>query len=129
MPGWTGYVAVADVDASVAQAVTLGGQVCMPPMDIPGVGGFAVVADPQGAVVALSSGVGSLVVWPGTVGAAGAAVSTLKFSGAESALTWPSVSVAWVVMLCAPSVSGVVGVKLQSPLASAVVVPISVPLS
>jgi predicted enzyme related to lactoylglutathione lyase len=52
-PGWTGYVLVDDVDGSAAQAVALGGSVCMPPMDVPGVGRFAAVADPQGAVIAL----------------------------------------------------------------------------
>ena len=53
IPGWTGYVAVDDVDATAAQATALGGTVHMPPMDIPGVGRFAVIADPQGAVLAI----------------------------------------------------------------------------
>lgn len=53
---WTGYVAVDDVDAGAARVTALGGMVCMPPTDIPGVGRFAVVADPQGAVFALFSG-------------------------------------------------------------------------
>ena len=57
-PGWSGYVAVDDVDAAAAKAVSLGGSVCMPPMDIPGVGRFAVVADPQGAVIALFHAMG-----------------------------------------------------------------------
>jgi predicted enzyme related to lactoylglutathione lyase len=53
MPGWVGYVAVVDVDATAAQAAALGGAVHMAPMDIPGVGRFAVIADPQGAVLAI----------------------------------------------------------------------------
>lgn len=73
VPGWTGYVAVEDVDAGAARAVALGGRVCMPPMDIPGVGRFAVVADPQGAVVALFCGSdgempAAPMMAPGTVG-------------------------------------------------------------
>lgn len=52
-PGWMGYVQVADVDASAAQAAALGGQVYMAPHDIPTVGRFAVIADPQGAAIAL----------------------------------------------------------------------------
>lgn len=52
-PCWTGYVGVEDVDASAALAQTLGGSMCCPPMDIPNVGRFATVADPQGAVIAL----------------------------------------------------------------------------
>lgn len=50
-PVWTGYVAVPDVDAAAARIQAAGGQVCRPPEDIPGVGRFAVVADPQGATL------------------------------------------------------------------------------
>lgn len=53
---WTGYVAVDDVDAAAAQTQRLGGQVFVPPQDIPGVGRFSVVSDPQGAVLALFTG-------------------------------------------------------------------------
>lgn len=48
-PGWRGYVGVADVDAVAAQAKKLGGTVIVPPQDIPNVGRFALLADPQGA--------------------------------------------------------------------------------
>ena len=48
-PGWRGYVAVDDVDASEARLLELGGRVLRPASDIPGVGRFASVADPQGA--------------------------------------------------------------------------------
>ncbi|QSA96576.1 VOC family protein [Methylococcus sp. EFPC2] len=48
-PHWGSYVTVDDVDATAAKVVELGGQVCVPPMDIPGVGRFAIVTDPQGA--------------------------------------------------------------------------------
>ena len=52
-PAWGCYVTVDDVDATVAQAETLGGKVVMPAMDVKGVGRMAVIADPQGAVLSL----------------------------------------------------------------------------
>lgn len=48
-PVWLGYLAVDDVDASVASIVGAGGAVQMPGMDIHGVGRIAMVTDPQGA--------------------------------------------------------------------------------
>jgi predicted enzyme related to lactoylglutathione lyase len=52
-PGWMGYVRVADMDAALAAWTQRGGIVHRPPAEIPGVGPFAVVADPQGAVLTL----------------------------------------------------------------------------
>ncbi len=52
-PNWSIYFAVADCDASAARAVELGGTVCVPPTDIPQVGRFAVLADPQGAMFSI----------------------------------------------------------------------------
>ncbi|MCI0433171.1 MAG: VOC family protein [Gemmatimonadetes bacterium] len=51
-PHWLAYVATPDVDATVKQAEKLGARVQVPPTDIPTVGRFAVLADPQGAVFA-----------------------------------------------------------------------------
>lgn len=51
-PHWLAYIATPDVDGAVSQANTLGGRTLMPPMDIPSVGRFAIIADPQGAVFA-----------------------------------------------------------------------------
>lgn len=48
-PHWMAHVQVADVDKTVAKAKELGGSVHMPPTDIPTVGRFSVIADPQGA--------------------------------------------------------------------------------
>jgi predicted enzyme related to lactoylglutathione lyase len=48
-PAWLGYITVDDVDTSVAGIVKAGGRVLMQAMDIPDIGRFALVADPQGA--------------------------------------------------------------------------------
>ncbi len=48
-PHWLVYFAVADCDATVAKATSLGAQVMKPADDIPVVGRFAIMLDPQGA--------------------------------------------------------------------------------
>ena len=48
-PAWSGYIAVDDVEATAAHVLEAGGKVLHPGTDIPGIGRFAVVADPQGA--------------------------------------------------------------------------------
>lgn len=48
-PGWMGYVGVPDIHAKLEALVAAGGTVHRPATDIPGVGRFAVVADPDGA--------------------------------------------------------------------------------
>jgi uncharacterized protein len=52
-PSWLGYIAVDDVDATTDQARRLGGAVYVEPRDIPNVGRFSVIADPQQAVIGL----------------------------------------------------------------------------
>jgi predicted enzyme related to lactoylglutathione lyase len=52
-PNWTGYVAVDDVDATAKAFEDNGGSVRRAASDIPGVGRFAVVADPHGAVLVI----------------------------------------------------------------------------
>ncbi|MGH9479384.1 MAG: VOC family protein, partial [Terriglobales bacterium] len=47
------YVSTADVDGTATAAERLGGKVLKPPADIPNVGRFAVLADPQGAAFAI----------------------------------------------------------------------------
>ena len=54
-PAWVTYVTVADVDALAVKVTELGGKVMMPPTDIPTVGRFAVIQDPQGAVINMIS--------------------------------------------------------------------------
>src|SRR5437764_2099438 len=55
-PSWLGYIGVDDVDAYAGRVTDAGGSVRKPPEDIPGVGRFAVVADPHGAGFLLFSG-------------------------------------------------------------------------
>jgi len=52
-PHWLVYFAVDDCDAKVQQATQLGANVMKPAEDIPGVGRFAILTDPQGATFAL----------------------------------------------------------------------------
>ena len=48
-PHWMMYFAVLDCDAVAKKAAGLGAKVCVPPKDIPEVGRYAVICDPQGA--------------------------------------------------------------------------------
>jgi len=50
-PTWGSYVTVVDADATAAKCKALGGKVLVGPMDIPKVGRFVVLQDPQGAVI------------------------------------------------------------------------------
>jgi uncharacterized protein len=50
-PKWGAYVTVDDVDQTARTAEQLGAKLCMPPRDIPNVGRFCVIEDPQGAVI------------------------------------------------------------------------------
>jgi len=70
-PCWMGYIGVEDVDVLAARVRESGGSILRPPEDIPGVGRFAVAADPYGAVFMLFKGStdqGSAPVPPGTPG-------------------------------------------------------------
>ena len=48
---WLSYVGVADVDAAVAKAESLGGSSPMAAFDVPNVGRVGVIADPTGGVI------------------------------------------------------------------------------
>ncbi len=50
-PAWSIYVTVDDVDATAGKVEELGGKILRPPEDIPNVGRFCVLQDPQGAVI------------------------------------------------------------------------------
>jgi predicted enzyme related to lactoylglutathione lyase len=55
-PCWSGYVGVDDVDAYATRVTAAGGKLLREAQDIPGVGRFAVVADPYGAAFNLFKG-------------------------------------------------------------------------
>ena len=50
---WGAYVTVDDVDKQVKRVESLGGKIMVPPRDIPDVGRFAVISDPQGAMLSI----------------------------------------------------------------------------
>jgi uncharacterized protein len=52
-PHWRTTVTVEDVEATTNAAEALGGKVLMQPQEIPTVGKFSVIQDPQGAVITL----------------------------------------------------------------------------
>jgi hypothetical protein len=52
-PNWMVYFAVDDCDAKAALAETLGGRILMPPTDVPEIGRFATLQDPQGAAFSI----------------------------------------------------------------------------
>lgn len=52
-PAWGAYVTVDNVDQQTVRAEQLGGKVILPPRDIPDVGRFAVISDPQGAMLTM----------------------------------------------------------------------------
>ena len=49
-PHWLTYFSVGDCDKSVEKAKSLGAEIRVPPTDIPNVGRFSVIQDPEGAV-------------------------------------------------------------------------------
>jgi uncharacterized protein len=52
-PHWLVYFAVDDCDAKVQKATELGANIMKPADDIPGIGRFAILTDPQGAAFAI----------------------------------------------------------------------------
>jgi predicted enzyme related to lactoylglutathione lyase len=54
-PSWLSYIGTPDVDATVRQAVELGGKVIVSAYNVPNVGRMAHLQDPQGAMFAVSS--------------------------------------------------------------------------
>ena len=57
-PMWAGYLNVGDVEESIARIKAAGGAVHMPGTDVPGVGRFAMVSDPQGAIFYVMTPIG-----------------------------------------------------------------------
>jgi predicted enzyme related to lactoylglutathione lyase len=70
---WIAHILTQDVDAMAARVAQTGGAIHRPPTDIPGIGRFAVVADPQGATFMLfrADGTPAPDIAPTTPGAIG----------------------------------------------------------
>ena len=95
-PGWLGYIGVDHVDAYAARVKAAGGSIRRPPADIPGVGRFAVVTDPHGAVFILFNGAsdqGPAAVAAGTPGHIG--WHELQAGDREGAFTFYSGLFGW----------------------------------
>lgn len=97
-PCWQGYIAVDDVDVYAGRIGTSGGTILRAPADIPEVGRFALVTDPQGAVFIIFKAAGSEAMptaVPGTPGLVGwnelHAVDGLK------AFDWYSALFGWTI--------------------------------
>ncbi|GAA5215810.1 VOC family protein [Corallincola platygyrae] len=54
-PHWGNYITVDDTNAMASKVAALGGKVLIPPRDIPDVGRFSVIQDPQGAILSIIS--------------------------------------------------------------------------
>ncbi|WP_299932143.1 VOC family protein [uncultured Pelagimonas sp.] len=52
-PHWFTYIAVDDVDATVAATEAAGGEIRRPCFDVPGIGRIAIIADPTGAALGI----------------------------------------------------------------------------
>lgn len=52
-PHWMPSVQVNNVDSTLRQAESLGGKTVVPPMDVPDTGRYAIIQDPQGAMIAI----------------------------------------------------------------------------
>jgi uncharacterized protein len=63
--GWQGHVLVDDVDGAAERASKLGATILNGPMDMPEVGRFALIQDPQGAVISAYAAAGDSPVGEG----------------------------------------------------------------
>ncbi len=52
-PHWMIYITVSDCEERAAKAGSLGAKICVPPTNIPNVGRFSVISDPQGATFSI----------------------------------------------------------------------------
>jgi len=50
---WMNYVDVESIDATIATATTLGAKVALPRTEVPGMGAYAAITDPQGNICGL----------------------------------------------------------------------------
>jgi uncharacterized protein len=115
-PRWVGYIGVDDVDTETEAVSQAGGTVHRAPADIPEVGRFAVVADPQGAVFILfkpsgadnspaPAGTPGHVGWHELYAATGRAPWTSTQPGSAGRRRTPSTWVPWAPTSCSQPVA------------------------
>lgn len=94
-PHWMGHVFVNDLDAAMERAKGLGAQFPMGAMDIPTVGRFAVMMDPQGCVASLFTSEGQAPPLPEMSSHGMVGWDELIASDTEAAKTFYSEVVGW----------------------------------
>jgi hypothetical protein len=93
-PHWATYIGTDDVDATVGQARTLGARVLKDPEDLPDVGRFAVVQDPQGAAFTVfTPSVPGVPTYPAPIG--GFSWNELATTDWEAAFAFYSALFGW----------------------------------
>lgn len=101
---WSGYVSVENVDAAVSAATAAGGKILAGPMDIPNVGRFATIQDPQGATTnAFTSAHGDMPV--GRPGVGEFCWESLATSDVKAALAFYEKIYGWKTKEVAPGMS------------------------
>jgi len=63
---WQGHILVEDVDETARRAEAAGGKIAFGPMDMPEIGRFALIADPQGATISAFAPEGDAPISEGT---------------------------------------------------------------
>ncbi len=94
-PAWMSYVSVADVDEALKKVGENGGQVIMPPMDVPNVGRFAVTADPTGGVLGLLRNLTTDGPAPGMPGPGTFCWETLNTTDIDRAKSFYTAVIGW----------------------------------
>jgi predicted enzyme related to lactoylglutathione lyase len=95
---WMPYISVDEVDSAVPLIEGLGGKTIRPASDIPNVGRFAVVSDPQGAVFAVFTPNGAPVTASATLQPGEFSWMELATSDHEAAFTFYSKLFGWEAM-------------------------------
>jgi len=95
-PQWIGFVGVDDADVAAGRVKQLGGTVLVPPMDVPNVTRFSVIADPQMAPLALVKRPERSPQWSKQLGAPGhVSWHELHATGWEKAFAFYSELLGW----------------------------------
>jgi predicted enzyme related to lactoylglutathione lyase len=97
-PHWLGYIWADDVDATAVRVTQAGGTIHRAPDDIPGIGRFCVVADPQGAVFVLFRGTSESAERPALFAPGSAGWNELYASEWQSAFAFYADLFGWQTM-------------------------------